>query len=227
MPPDHLLPDRLPGLLAVLYLIFNEGYGGRPCGDLGDEAIRLGRVLAVLMPDEAEAHGLLALMLLHDSAAAPAFATASWCCSTTRIVSLWDASRIGEGKETLERALSLRRPGQYQLQAAIAALQTARPRDTGPDRRALRPALQELAPTPVVALNHALAVAEADGAEQGLTLLDELDLDSYHYLHAARAELLRRLERTPEARVAYARALELAHADAERHFLERRLAELP
>jgi RNA polymerase sigma-70 factor (ECF subfamily) len=138
---------------------------------------------------------------------------------------LWDTGRIAEGKATLDRAISLRHPGQYQLQAAIAALQTARPRDAA-QIVALYARLYELAPTPVVALNHALAVAEADGPEDGLALLDELDLDEYHYLHAARAELLRRLARSGEARVAYARALELAHADPERHFLERRLAEI-
>ncbi|MGZ4386502.1 MAG: RNA polymerase sigma factor [Gaiellaceae bacterium] len=224
VPPDHLLPDRLPGLLAVLYLIFNEGYSGR--ADLADEAIRLGRVVTSLMPDEAEAVGLLALMLLHDSRREARFRDGELVLLDDQDDSLWNTTRIEEGKETLDRALSLRHPGPYQLQAAIAALQTARPRDSV-QIVALYARLQELAPTPVVALNHALAVAEAEGPQQGLALLDELDLDSYHYLHAARAELLRRLARAGEARVAYARALELAHADAERQFLERRLAELP
>jgi RNA polymerase sigma-70 factor, ECF subfamily len=223
VPPDHLLPDRLPGLLAVLYLIFNEGYSGR--GDLVDEAIRLGRVVTSLMPDEPEAVGLLALMLLHDSRRGARFRDGELVLLDDQDMTLWSGRRIEDGKETLERALSMRRPGQYQLQAAIAALQTARPRDTA-QIVVLYARLHELAPTPVVALNYALAVAEADGPDQGLVLLDELDLDSFHYLHAARAELLRRLARTAEARVAYARALELAHAEPERHFLERRLEEL-
>ena len=224
VPPDHLLPDRLPGLLAVLYLIFNEGYGGRD--DLADEAIRLGRIVTSLMPDEPEAVGLLALMLLHDSRRSARFRDGELVLLDDQDTQLWNADRIREGKEALERALSLRRTGQYQLQAAIAALQTARPRDAA-QIVALYAHLYDIAPTPVVALNHALAVAEAEGPEHGLALLDELELDSYHYLHAARADLLRRLERVAEARVAYTRALELAHADAERHFLERRLAELP
>ncbi len=223
VPPDHLLPDRLPGLLAVLYLIFNEGYSGR--GDLADEAIRLGRVVTSLMPDEAEAVGLLALMLLHDSRREARFRNGDLVLLDDQDETLWNTDRIEEGKATLDRAISLRHPGQYQLQAAIAALQTARPRDAA-QIVGLYARLYDLAPTPVVALNHALAVAEADGPEDGLALLDELDLDDYHYLHAARAELLRRLARGGEARVAYARALELAHADAERHFLERRLAEI-
>jgi len=223
VPPDHLLPDRLPGLLAVLYLIFNEGYSGR--GDLADEAIRLGRVVTSLMPDEPEAVGLLALMLLHDSRREARFRDGDLVLLDDQDETLWNTARIEEGKETLDRALSLRHPGQYQLQAAIAALQTARPRDTA-QIVALYRRLYELAPTPVVALNHALAVAEADGSENGLALLDELDLDSYHYLHAARAELLRRLGRFDEARDAYTRALGLAHADAERNFLQRRLTEI-
>jgi RNA polymerase sigma-70 factor, ECF subfamily len=223
VPPDHLLPDRLPGLLAVLYLIFNEGYSGR--GDLADEAIRLGRVVTSLMPDEPEAVGLLALMLLHDSRREARFRDGDLVLLDDQDETLWNTARIEEGKETLDRALSLRHPGQYQLQAAIAALQTARPRDTA-QIVALYRRLYELAPTPVVALNHALAVAEADGSENGLALLDELDLGSYHYLHAARAELLRRLGRFDEARDAYTRALGLAHADAERNFLQRRLTEI-
>ena len=148
------------------------------------------------MPDEGEAVGLLALMLLHDSRRQARFRDGELVLLDDQDMSLWDTARIREGKETLDRALSLRRPGQYQLQAAIAALQTARPRDTA-QIAALYARLLELAPTPVVALNHALAVAEADGPGRGLALLDELDLDAYHYLHAARGDLLRRLPASP------------------------------
>ena len=221
IPPAHLLPERLPGLLAVLYLIFNEGYAGRDA--LADEAVRLARVRATLMPDEAEALGLLALMLLHDSRRAARFRDGELVLLDDQDMSLWDAARIGEGRALLDRAVALRLPGPYQLQAAIAALQTERPRDTA-QIAALYARLHHLVPTPVVALNRAVAVAEAEGAEKGLDLVDRLD--GYPYFHAARADLLRRLGRRDEARSAYARALDLAHTDPERRFLARRVEEL-
>jgi RNA polymerase sigma-70 factor (ECF subfamily) len=222
VPPDHLLPERVGAVLAVVYLIFNEGYGGRV--DLAAEAIRLGRVLAALMPDEAEVHGLLALMLLHDSRREARFAGGELVLLDEQDRSLWDATRIEDGRRSLERALALRRPGPYQLQAAIAALHTEEPRDW-PQIAALYGELARLTRSPVVELNRAIAVAEADGLEQGLALLDALELDGYHYLHSARADLLRRLDRRAEAAAAYERALELATAEPERRFLERRLAE--
>jgi RNA polymerase sigma-70 factor (ECF subfamily) len=223
VPPDHLLPERLRAVLAVVYLIFNEGYGGRV--DLAAEAIRLGRVLASLMPDEPEAHGLLALMLLHDSRRDARFAGGELVLLADQDRALWDAEKIAAGKEALERALALRGPGPYQVQAAIAALHTEVPQDWA-QIVALYGELARLTGSPVVELNRAVAVAEADGAEAGLALMDGLDLGDYHYLHSARAALLRRLGRSAEAADAYRRALALAHAGPERRFLERRLAEL-
>ena len=231
VPADERLPERLPGLLAVLYLIFNEGYGGRD--ELADEAIRLARIVSGLMPDEPEAVGLLALMLLHDSRRAARYAGGELVLLDDQDESLWDAGRIAEGTATLESALSRRSAGPYQVQAAIAALQAKRPRDTA-QIAALYGRLAELAPSPVVLLNRALAEAETaregfpGDLERGLALVDELQpsLDSYPYLHSARADLLRRLGRLPEARAAYARALELAHSPAEQRFLRRRLADL-
>jgi RNA polymerase sigma-70 factor (ECF subfamily) len=223
VPPDHLLPDRLAAVLAVVYLIFNEGYGGR--GDLADEAIRLGRALAELMPDEAEVHGLLALMLLHESRRAARSRDGELVLLADQDRSLWDPDKIAAGQAALERALALGGRGQYTLQAAIAALHTEEPRDW-PQIAALYGELARLTQSPVVELNRAVAVAEAEGPAAGLALIDTLDLDDYHYLHAARADLLRRLGRAEEAREAYERALTLAHAEPERRFLQHRLAEL-
>jgi RNA polymerase sigma-70 factor (ECF subfamily) len=223
VPPDHLLPERLDAMLAVVYLIFNEGYGGR--ADLAAEAIRLGYLLTHLMPDEAEAHGLLALMLLHDSRRDARFRDGELVLLDEQDRALWDHERIGAGKRVLERALSLRRPGPYQVQAAIAALHTDERRDWK-QIAALYGELARMTPSPVVELNRAVAVAEAEGAEAGLAAMDALPLAGYHYLHAARADLLRRLDRREEAREAYGRALALAHAEPERRFLERRLREL-
>ena len=223
VPPPHLLPDRLSAVLAVIYLIFNEGYGGR--GDLAAEAIRLGRALAELMPDEPEVHGLLALMLLNDARRDARFAEGTIVLLEEQDRSIWDVDQIDEGRTRLDRALALGGRGPYVLQAAIAALHTEEPQDW-PQLAALYGELARLTGSSVVELNRAAAIAEAGDVESGLALADTLNLDSYHYLHATRAELLRRLDRVDEARAAYGRALELVHSDAERRFLERRLAEL-
>jgi RNA polymerase sigma-70 factor (ECF subfamily) len=223
VPPAHLLPDRLVAVLAVVYLIFNEGYGGR--GDLAAEAIRLGRVLAELMPDEPEVHGLLALMLVHDARRDARFADGSVVLLADQDRSLWDLDQITAGRAALDRALALRGRGPYVLQAAIAALHVDEPQDW-PQIAALYGELARLTGSPVVELNQAVAIAEAGDPEAALGLVERLELDRYHYLHATRADLLRRLDRIEDARAAYDRALELVHSDAERRFLERRLAEL-
>jgi RNA polymerase sigma-70 factor (ECF subfamily) len=224
VPEAHLLPDRLAAVLAVVYLIFNEGYGGR--GDLASEAIRLGRALTELMPDEPEAHGLLALMLLHDSRRAARFDGAGeLVLLAEQDRSCWDAAQVAEGRVILGRALALRGRGAYVIQAAIASLH-ADPEPDWPQIAALYGELARLAGTPVVELNRAIAIAEAEGPEAGLRRLDALPLDEFHYLHAARADLLARLGRTDDARGAYARALELVHDDAERRLLERKLSAL-
>jgi RNA polymerase sigma-70 factor, ECF subfamily len=223
VPPDHLLPDRLAAVLAVAYLIFNQGYGGR--GDLAAEAIRLGRALAELMPDEPEVHGLLALMLLHDARRAARFRDADLVLLDDQDRSLWDAGQIAEGRAVLDRALALRGRGPYVVQAAIASLHFDEPRDW-PQIAALYAELSRLTASPVVELSRAVAVAEVEGPEAGLAIADGLDLADYHYLHSTRGELLRRLGRTDEAAEAYRRALALAHHEAERRLLERRLAEV-
>ena len=223
VPPPHLLPDRLAAVLAVVYLIFNEGYGGR--GDLATEAIRLGEALAELMPDEPEAHGLLALMLFTDARRDARFAEGAIVLLHEQDRSLWDTAKIERGRVTLDRALALGGRGAYVVQAAIAALHLDDPQDWS-QIAALYGELARLTGSPVVELNRAAAIAEAGDAEAGLAHADRLDLEDYHYLHATRAELLRRLERVEEARSAYRRALELVHSEAERRFLERRLAAL-
>jgi RNA polymerase sigma-70 factor (ECF subfamily) len=223
VPPDRLLPERLAAVLAVVYLIFNEGYGGR--GDLAAEAIRLGRALAELMPDEPEVHGLLALMLLHDARREARFRDGELVLIADQDRSLWDAAQIAEGRTVLDRAIALRGGGPYVLQAAIASLHTEDSPDW-PEIAVLYQRLAQLTGSPVVELNRAIAIAEADGPEAGLAIVDELDLAHYRYLHSTRGELLRRLGRDDEARDAYRRALELAGDDAERRLLERRLNEL-
>jgi RNA polymerase sigma-70 factor (ECF subfamily) len=223
VPPAHLLPDRLAAVLAVVYLIFNEGYGGR--GELAAEAIRLGRALAELMPDEAEVHGLLALMLVNDARRDARFADDTVVLLRDQDRSLWDLDQIERGRAMLDRALALGGRGAYVLQAALAVLHSDEPQDW-PQIAALYGELARLTGSPVVELNQAVAIAEAGDVEAGLALVEHLELDRYHYLHATRAELLRRLDRTDDARAAYDRALELVHSDAERRFLERRLAEL-
>jgi RNA polymerase sigma-70 factor (ECF subfamily) len=223
VPPSDLLPDRLAAVLAVIYLIFNEGYGGR--GELAAEAIRLGRALAELLPEEPETHGLLALMLINDARRDARFRDGTVILLADQDRSLWDAEQIAIGRAALDRALALGGRGPYALQAAIGSLHTEEPQDW---RRlaALYGELAQLTDSPIVELNQAVAIAESGDPEAALTLVEDLDLDSYHYLHATRAELLRRLGRPEEAHAAYGRALELVHSDAERRFLERRLAEL-
>jgi RNA polymerase sigma-70 factor, ECF subfamily len=223
VPPDHLLPERLVAVLAVVYLIFNEGYGGR--GELAAEAIRLGRALAELMPDEPEVLGLLALMLLHDGRSQARFDAGELVLLADQDRSLWDTAKIADGRALLDRALALRGRGPYVVQAAIASLHADEARDW-PQIAALYAELGRLTGSPVVELSRAVAVAEADGPEAGLEIVERLALDDYRYLHATRGELLRRLGRTAEARDAYERAHVLAHDDAERRLLERRLAEL-
>jgi RNA polymerase sigma-70 factor (ECF subfamily) len=225
VPDDHLLPERLAAVLAVVYLIFNEGYVARV--DLAAEAIRLGRALAELMPDEPEVHALLALMLLHDARRDARLRDGELVLLADQDRSLWDREQIAAGRAALDRAIALRGRGSYVLQAAIASLHADDERDWN-EIAALYGELARLTGSPVVALNRAVAVAKTEGPEAGLALLDELDRDlaGYQYLHAARADLLRRLERAGEARAAYERALALTTAEPERRFLERRLADL-
>jgi RNA polymerase sigma-70 factor, ECF subfamily len=223
VPPAHLLPDRLAAVLAVVYLIFNEGYGGR--SELAAEAIRLGEALAELMPDEPEAHGLLALMLVNDSRRQARFAGGEVVLLRDQDRSLWDRDELARGRATLDRAAALGGRGPYAIQAALAVLHA----EESPDWRRIAGLYGDLAErtgSPVVELNRAAAIGQAGDEDAALAIVERLELDSYHYLHATRAELLRRLDRTEDARAAYARALELVRSEPERRLLERRLAEL-
>ncbi len=224
VPPDEELPQRLTAVLATVYLIFNEGYSaGR--FELCAEAIRLGRMLSALMPDEPEVLGLLALMLLHDSRRHARLDEGRLVLLDDQDRWLWDEDEIAEGSELVEAALRRRRPGPYQLQAAIAACHTGEESDWA-QIVALYGELLRLQPSPVVELNQGVAVAMADGPEAGLAAIDQIaGLDEYRHFHSARAGLLRRLGREDEARAAYRRALELAPTEAERDFLERRITE--
>ena len=232
VPSADDLSERVNGVLAVIYLVFNEGYSAT-AGDhlvrreLCDEAIRLAKLLAVLMPDEAEVLGLVALMLFHDSRRqARTGPQGELILLEEQDRALWNQERIAEGHRVLDRAVRLRRVGPYQLQAAIAAAHAQETSDW-PTIATLYGALARLAPSPVVELNRAVAVAMASGLGEGLDLIDRIEgLDDYHLLHAARADLLRRLGRRDEAASAYDRALALAPNPVERAFLERRLSEV-
>jgi RNA polymerase sigma-70 factor (ECF subfamily) len=223
LPAEHLLPDRVEAVLAVIYLIYNEGYSGRV--DLASEAIRLGRLLAVLMPDEPEVHGLLALMLLHHARRDARLADDELVLLEQQDQSRWDAAELAEGRSALDRAIALHGRGPYVLQAAIASLQTEKPIDWR-EVVTLYERLAELTSSPVVELNRAVAVAQAGRTEEALRIVERLDLDHYQYLHSTRAELLRRLGRSDDARASYERALALARSVPEQRFLKRKIAEL-
>jgi len=212
-------------VLAVIYLIFNQGYSERTRHELVVEAIRLGGALAELMPDEPEAHGLLGMMLLLDARREARFAGEELVLLADQDRTRWDEAQIDAGRTALDLAVTLRGHGPYVVQAAIAALHTEEPRDW-PQIAALYGELGRLTNSPIVELNRAIAVAEHAGPAAGLELVDRLELENFQYFHSTRADLLRRLGRTAEARDAYARALELVHEATERRLLERRLAEL-
>jgi RNA polymerase sigma-70 factor (ECF subfamily) len=234
VPPDHELPERLAGVLSVLYLIYNEGYTASSGtelvrGDLIAEAIRLTDIVVRLMPDEPEALGLLALMLLHDARREARIGSeGNLVLLEDQDRSTWDRAKIARGQEILDRALRRRRPGPYQIQAAIAALHGEAEDTAGTDWRQIAMLYAQLArhnPSPVVELNRSVAVAMFHGPAAGLRLMEALedDLDSYQHFHSARADLLRRLDRTGEAKLSYQRALDLAASEPEKRFLQARL----
>ena len=223
VPPAHLLRERLDAVLAVVYLIFNEGYGGRD--ELAAEAIWLGRALVELLPDDPEVHGLLAMMLLNDSRREARFDNGELVLLADQDRSRWDAERIVEGREVLDRAFALEGRGPHVLQAAIASLHTETPSDWE-QIAALYGELSRVTGSPVVELNRAIAIAETEGPEAGLHIIDGLSLDDFRYMHSTRAELLRRLGRVEAARDAYLRARALTDDGLELRFLERRITEL-
>jgi RNA polymerase sigma-70 factor, ECF subfamily len=224
VPADRLLPDRLAAVLAVVYLVFNQGYPDRD--ELADEAIRLGRLLGELMADEPEVHGLLALMLLNDSRRDARVIDGELVPLAEQDRSCHDQAKVQAGRVSLERAIALRpAAGTYVLQAAIASLQAEETIDWD-EVAVLYERLEQLTGSPVVSLNRAVAVAEAGAPGRALELVDSLELGDYRYLHSTRAELLRRLGRVEEARAAFERALRLAATEPERRFLAQRLAGL-
>ncbi len=223
VPAEHLFPDRLDAVLAVVYLIFNEGYAGRV--DLSAEAVRLGQVLAALMPDEPEVQGLLGLMLFHHARHQARFREGDLVLLEDQDRSLWDRQSIAQGQLMLDRAIALKGRGPYVLQAAIASLQARDPIEWT-EVAALYGRLATLTGSPIVELNRAVAVAQAGEPEVALEIVERLALPDYRYLHSTRAELLQRLGRDADARAAYERALELAVTEPERRFLKRRLEAL-
>jgi RNA polymerase sigma-70 factor, ECF subfamily len=224
IPPDALLPDRLDAVLAVVYLIFNEGWGGGRV-DLSADAIRLGRSLVELMPDEPEAHALLALMLINHARSAARFRDGELVLLDNQDRSLWSQPWITEAREVLERALALHGRGPYLIQAAITDLHLREPRDWE-QIALLYQQLEQITGSPIVAMNRAIAIAELEGPESALALLDGLGLEDYRYYHSTRADLLQRLARNDEARAAYTRALELTQPGPEHRFLTSRLTDL-
>jgi RNA polymerase sigma-70 factor (ECF subfamily) len=232
VPREADLPERLRAVLAVVYLIFNEGYaagsGDRLIrAEVCAEAIRLGRVLAALMPDEPEVIGLLALMLLQESRrAARTTPNGELVLLADQDRGLWDRALIAEGQDLVRRCLRRNRPGPYQIQAAINAVHSDSPPTDWTQILRLYDQLLALTPTPVVALNRAVAVAEVEGPEAALTVVDDLPLDRFYLFHAIRADLLRRLGRTNEAAQAYEEALSRTGNEAGRAFLRRRLSSL-
>jgi RNA polymerase sigma-70 factor (ECF subfamily) len=223
VPPPHLLRERLDAVLAVVYLIFNEGYGGRD--ELAAEAIWLGHALVELLPEDPEVGGLLAMMLLHDSRREARYRDGELVLLGDQDRSRWSTEQIADGRAELDRALALGGRGPYVLQAAIASLHAETPCDWAQIAE-MYGELARLTPSPVVELNRAIAIAETEGPEAGLRIVEGLGLDDFRYLHSTRAELLRRLGRTDKARDAYRRARELTDDGAERRFIERRLTEL-
>jgi RNA polymerase sigma-70 factor (ECF subfamily) len=226
VPAEHLLPDRLQAVLAVIYLIFNQGYSA-PSTDshLASDAIRLGGVLGALMPDESEVCGLLALMLLHDARRQARYDGRDLVLLADQDRLLWDEEQITRARVLLDRALALHGRGPYVLQAAIASLQAQQPLDWV-QIEALYRELAQATGSAVVELNRAVALAEAKGPEPALEIIEGLDLEDYQYLHSTRAELLRRLGYTADARAAYERALDLADSEREQRFLRQRVDEL-